>query len=209
LSPVGKLIVARHYLNISGIYPHLTAHNQVPTEIGSTKHGEAGIGAVVPWAGKLWYLTYPQHQTSGSNDKLFMVDENMDMTVRPESNGGTHANRMIHKPSNQLLIGYYVIDAEGNVRTFDPEKLVGRMTATMQHLKDPTNMAYYFDMEGAIYETHVNTLDVTKLFEKPVPGWHGRGLDKPQYLRDARRMPVCLSTAGEPHRIVATRDSSD
>lgn len=164
------------YLQISGIYPHLTAHNQVPNEIGSAeKHGEAGIGAVASWAGKLWYLTYPQHQTQGSNDKLYMVDENMNMTVRPESVGGTHANRMIHNESNQLIMGYHFIDAEGKVRTADPSKLIGRMIATMQHLKDPVNKVYFFDMEGAIYEVEVHTLAVTRLFEKPVPGWHGKG----------------------------------
>ena len=30
--------------------------------------------------------------------------------------GGTHANRMIHRETNQLLIGPYVIDATGGER---------------------------------------------------------------------------------------------
>jgi hypothetical protein len=168
-------VSADDYLQISGIYPHLATHNQVATEIGSTKHGESGIGAIVPWAGKLWYLTYPQHQIRGSNDKLYMVDDQLNLTVRPESIGGTHANRMIHRESQQLLMGYYCIDAEGNVRVCDPQQLVGRMTATMRHLKQPADKVYYFDMEGAIYEVNVHSLEVTKLFAKPFPGWHGKG----------------------------------
>src|SRR4051812_19523359 len=49
-------------VQISGVYPHLAAFND---------HGECGIGAVVPWAGKLWYLTYPPHFRNGSTDKLY------------------------------------------------------------------------------------------------------------------------------------------
>lgn len=158
--------------NISGVYPHLTAYNQSPT----SSYGEVGIGAVVPWAGKLWYLTYPPHLTRGSNDKLYSVDPDLHQTIHPESVGGTHACRMIHRESNQLIIGPYFISAEGKVRACDVKKqLVGRMTAVMRHLTDPANLVYFFDMEGAIYEVNVHTLDVKKLFGKPVPGWHGKG----------------------------------
>ncbi len=163
------------YLQISGIYPHLATYN---TPVGGTpdlSHGECGIGAVVPWAGRLWYITYPQHQTRGGRDKLYEVDEAMNLNVRPESVGGTHANRLIHRESNQLLIGPYAIDAERRVRSLDLSKLVGRMTATARHLTDSANRVYYYDMEGALYEVDVHSLAVTKLFTKPVPGWHGKG----------------------------------
>lgn len=163
------------YLNISGIYPHLTAYNQPADTALRKNHLECGIGAVVPWAGKLWYLTYPPHQRTGSNDKLYSVDENLNLTIRPESIGGTHANRFIHRESNQLLMGYYVIDTLSNVRTVDPFQLEGRMTATTRHLSDPANKVYYYDMEGMLYEMDVRSLAVNRLFEKPVPGWHGKG----------------------------------
>src|SRR4051812_45992404 len=94
-------------VQISGIYPHLAMFN------GS---GECGIGAVVPWAGKLWVLTYPPHLTKGSDDKLYRISADMSMEMRPESVGGTHANRMIHGDSEQLIMGYYFIDARGLVR---------------------------------------------------------------------------------------------
>lgn len=154
-------------LKISGIYPHLAAFSS---------EGECGIGAVVPWAGKLWWFTYPPHLTHGSGDKLYAIGDDMSLEIRPESVGGTHACRMIHHESNQLIIGPYFIDARGNVRACDVKnKLVGRMTAVARHLTDPANKVYFYDMEGAVYEVDVHTLDVTKLFAKPVPGWHGKG----------------------------------
>jgi hypothetical protein len=153
-------------VQISGVYPHLAAFNE---------HGECGIGAVVPWAGRLWYLTYPPHFRTGSTDKLYQVDEQMAMTIRPESVGGTHANRFVHKESNQLIMGPYFIDEKGAVRAADVKKLVGRLTATARHLTDPANKVYFVDMEGPIWEVDVKTLEPKRLFVKPVPGWHSKG----------------------------------
>ena len=68
------------------------------------------------------------------------------------------------------------ISAEGKVRVVDVKtRLIGRMTAVARHLTDPANMVYFYDMEGALYEVNVHTLDVKRLFDKPVPGWHGKG----------------------------------
>ncbi|CAN5916749.1 hypothetical protein BH11VER1_BH11VER1_22050 [soil metagenome] len=160
-------VVLAEPVQVSGIYPHLASFNG---------HGECGIGAVVPWAGKLWWLTYPPHEPKGSNDKLYSVDEKLVLTVQPESVGGTHACRMIHQESNQLIIGPYFIDDKGHIRVADIKtKLIGRLTAIARHLTDPVNMVYFVDMEGAVYEVNVHTLESKKLFEKPVPGWHGKG----------------------------------
>src|SRR5687767_4061278 len=93
------ILTAEEPVNVSGIYPHLAAFNP---------HGECGIGAVVPWAGKLWWITYPPHMPKGSEDKLYATTpDRKELEIRPESVGGTHANRMIHKESNQLIIGPY------------------------------------------------------------------------------------------------------
>ncbi|MGD0088643.1 MAG: hypothetical protein ABSE73_01870 [Planctomycetota bacterium] len=154
-------------LLVSGVYPHLAVFND-----GA---GEAGIGALAPWADRLWLLTYPPHATKGSPDKLYEIDGQLSLAVRPESVGGTHANRLVHRESNQLILGPYFIDAQRNVRAANLNKLTGRMTAVARHLADPANLVYFFDMEGAIYEVNVHTLDVKLLFEKPVPGWHGKG----------------------------------
>lgn len=162
-------------LKISGVYPHLAVFNEgngIPCD-GNANEG--GIGAVVPWAGKLWMVTYSPHCPGGSSDKLYSIDQDLNLFIRPESVGGTPANRLIHRETNQLLIGPHLIDATGNVRTIPPSIMPGRLTATARHLTHPESMVYYYDMEGMLYEADVNKLTVNKLFHKPIPGWHGKG----------------------------------
>ncbi len=161
---------------ISGVYPHLAAFG--PPNTNSGCYGgkdETGIGAVVPWAGRLWFLTYSSHCPDGSLDKLYSIDLGMTLTTRPESIGGTPANRLIHRESNQLFIGPYAIDSLGNVRVIPYSVMPGRHTATARHLTDPANKVYYIEMEGQIWEVDVRTLQARRLFYKPVPGWHGKG----------------------------------
>lgn len=153
-------------LAVSGVYPHLAAYNG---------HGECGIGAVVPWAGRLWWLTYPPHMRNGSNDKLYSTDDSLLLQVHPESVGGTHAARMIHEPTDQLLIGPYVIAQDGAVRALDVQAIPGRYTAWATHLTDPDSKAYLVDMEGPVWEIDVQSLRGERLFVKPAPGWHGKG----------------------------------
>src|SRR5690606_36517230 len=74
-------------LQISGIYPHLAYYNN---------EGECGTGAVVPWADRLWVITYGPHLPYGSSDKLYEITPDLVQIVREESIGGTPANRMIH-----------------------------------------------------------------------------------------------------------------
>ena len=164
-------------LCVSGVYPHLTVYNSLVTDDGQTygSGGECGIGAVVPWAGKLWLLTYSPHCPTGSTDKLYTIDLQLNQEIRPESIGGTPAGRMIHRESEQLFIGPYAIDKSGAVRVIPYRRMPGRPTAVSRHLSDPANRVYYFDMEGRIYEVDVHTLAPTLLFAKPVPGWHGKG----------------------------------
>ena len=153
-------------LEISGRYPHLAMHNS---------SGECGTGAVVPWADRLWVITYAPHCPNGSDDKLYEIDANLVRTTRPESVGGTPAGRLIHRQSNQLVIGPYVIDAARNVRAVSPKVMPGRLTAVARHLTDPTNKVYVFDMEGKLYELNVRTLEARLLFDKAFPGVHGKG----------------------------------
>lgn len=168
-------------LSVSGVYPHLAMYNN---------EGECGTGAVVPWAGKLWAITYGPHLPFGSSDKLYEIDAQLRQTVRPESIGGTPANRMIHKESGQLFIGPYVISKEGQVRVIPYSVMPGRITGTARHLSDPANKVYHGTMEEGYYEVDVNTLDVKWLYSdtnvKPaerknvptadLPGYHGKGL---------------------------------
>lgn len=161
--------------NISGVYPHLTtyAHARVS---GQYKFGdECGIGALAVWGEKLYMVNYAAHCPNGSEHKLYIIDKNKKMSVYEGSIGGTPAARMIHAESEQLLIGHYLIDKRGNIRTISIKDMPGRITGIARHLKAPQNMVYYYDMEGMLYEVDVNTLEVKKLFHNPLPGWHGKG----------------------------------
>lgn len=129
----------------------------------------------MPWAGRLWVITYGPHLPEGSDDKLYEIDDALRRLTRPESVGGTPANRLIHRESQQLNIGPYFIDRDRRVRVVPPAKMYGRLTATARHLTDPANKVYVCDMEGLIYEVDVHSLEVKLLFKRPVPGWHGKG----------------------------------
>ena len=160
---------------ISGIYPHLTSYAHA-RENGNYSFGnECGIGALAVWNEKLYMINYAAHEPKGSEHKLYIIDKDKNMEVFKGSIGGTPAARMIHKESNQLLIGPYVIDNTGNVRVIPIKNMEGRLTAIARHLKDPENMVYYYDMEGMLYEVNVHTLKVKKLYHNPLPGWHGKG----------------------------------
>lgn len=171
--------------SISGIYPRLAYYNN---------EGECGTGAVVPWADRLWVITYGPHLPNGSSDKLYEVTPDYRQIVRPESIGGTPANRMIHEESNQFFIGPYAIDNTGKVRTISYDVMSGRHTGNARHLTDPANKIYYGTMEEGFYEVDVHSLNVTELYPDgnrnqrkkndtdagPVndllPGVHGKGL---------------------------------
>jgi hypothetical protein len=141
---------------ISGIYPHLAYYNE---------EGECGTGAVVPWADKLWVITYGPHLPFGSSDKLYEIDADLNQIVRKESIGGTPANRMIHKESNQLFIGPYVINKQADVRSIPYEIMPGRHTANARHLSNPGGKIYFATMEEGFYEVDVKTLEPKLLFE--------------------------------------------
>lgn len=167
---------------VSGIYPHLAYYNE---------EGECGTGAVVPWADRLWAITYGPHLPFGSSDKLYEITSDLKQIVRPESIGGTPANRMIHKESNQLFIGPYAIDNQRNVRVIPYENMPGRHTGNARHLLDPAGKIYYGTMEEGFYEVDVNSLKPNMLYEDGnvnrkegempqesalLPGAHGKGL---------------------------------
>lgn len=171
--------------SLSGIYPKLAYYNN---------EGECGTGAVVPWANRLWVITYGPHLPKGSSDKLYEITPDMEQIVRPESVGGTPANRMIHRESNQLFIGPYAIDSAGQVRTIPYDIMPGRHTGNARHLTDPANKIYYGTMEEGIYEVDVHTLAVNELYKDGnfqkrdkksksyapagamLPGVHGKGM---------------------------------
>lgn len=141
---------------ISGVYPHLTtyAQSRVDGLFNRADSSECGIGANVPWAGKLWMVTYAPHKPLGSEHKLYSIDpDTLRMTIHQESVGGTPAGRMIHVESKQLFIGHHVISETGRVRTIQPKDMPGRVTAWVRHLSDPVNKVYMYDMEGMLSQS--------------------------------------------------------
>jgi len=142
--------------NFSGLYPHLAYFNN---------ENECGTGAVVPWADRLWVITYGPHCPFGSSDKLYEITSDLKQIVRPESIGGTPANRMIHKESNQLFIGPYVIDANRNVRVIPIKDAPGRFTGIARDLSDPKNKVLIGTMEEGFYQIDVHSLAVKTLYK--------------------------------------------
>lgn len=153
---------------VSGIYPHLAMYNN--------EGSECGTGSVVPWSDRLWVLTYGASNPFGSSDKLYEINSNLKQTIRKESVGGTHANRMIHKASNQLFMGLYAIDSSRNVSVISPKDMPGRLTGNAFHLTNPDNKIYYASMEEGFYELDVNTLKPTMIYEDGFVR-HSKGLD--------------------------------
>jgi hypothetical protein len=162
--------------SVSGIYPHLAMFND---------EGECGVGAVVPWADRLWVITYGPHLPKGSSDKLYEITPTLEQIIRPESIGGTPANRMVHRESAQLFIGPYAIDAQRRVRTIPYSTMFGRHTGLARHLTDPAGKIVFATMEEGITEVDVRTLAATTLWtdeqaggtapKANLPGYHGKG----------------------------------
>ncbi|WP_197705678.1 hypothetical protein [Labilibaculum antarcticum] len=159
--------------------------------------GECGTGAIVPWADRLWVITYAPHWPVYTDDKLYEITPDLQQIVREESLGGTPANRMIHKESQQLFIGPYAVDTARNVRAIPYTDMPGRHTGNARHLTDPENKIYYGTMEEGFYEVDVKTLEHNELYKDrnnekgriaqhpklnanqklaDLPGAHGKGL---------------------------------
>ncbi|MDA0812457.1 MAG: hypothetical protein O3C21_08750 [Verrucomicrobia bacterium] len=199
----------------SGIYPLLAYFND---------EDECGTGAVVPWADRLWMITYAPHQPKGSTDKLYEITQDFKLIERPESIGGTPANRMIHEESRQLFIGPYAIDHERNVRTIPYEQMIGRPTGNARHLTDPASKIYYATMEEGLYEVDVKTLRINRLFadtheegaELPradLPGYHGKGVYSGQgvvvYANNGENSEAALTKPFIPSGALAEWDGKE
>ncbi|MFK7911617.1 MAG: hypothetical protein AB8F34_13600 [Akkermansiaceae bacterium] len=196
---------------LSGIYPHLTMFNN---------EGECGTGAVVPWAGRLWVITYAPHMPKGSSDKLYEITPDLKQIVRPESIGGTPANRMIHKESGQLFIGPHAIDSKRNVRTIPYGKMFGRHTGLARHLTNPAEKLLYATMEEGIYEVDVKSLKPTELWgdehlknnrrKSGLPGYHGKGFYSGQgvyvYSNNGERGKAAKTRPETPSGVLAEWD---
>ncbi len=204
------LLAADRPAELSGIYPQLAMFND---------EGECGTGAVVPFANRLWVVTYAPHSPKGSSDKLYEITPELQQIVRPESIGGTPANRLLHRESNQLFIGPYAIDSKGSVRAIPYARMFGRPTGNARHLSDPAGKIYYATMEEGLYEVDVQTLAVTELWadeqkkdgrHASLPGYHGKGLFAAQgriiYANNGEHGALALKKPDVPSGVLAEWD---
>jgi hypothetical protein len=143
-------------VHVGGVFPHMTVS---APGVGSTT--EAGIGALIPWADRLWAVGYVAH-VRGEEIGLYEVGPDLSFRRHPASVTGTFANRLVHWDSEQVFIGPHAIDADGKVRTIDALRK-HRLAATARHLSDPKNKVYFLTMEGKLFEVDVHTLEATEL----------------------------------------------
>lgn len=148
-------LTAQSPLQVQGVFPHLLVVGDMQSR------SETGIGALIPWANRLWMVSYVAH-IHGEGIGLYEIDQNLTIKKHPESVTGTFANRMIHDPSHKAIIGPHIIDVEGKVCTYK-ELSKHRLTATMKHLVRPDSLVYFLTMEGLLFEANVYTLEVKML----------------------------------------------
>lgn len=143
-------------LHVGGVFPHLAM--RAP---GAGSASEAGVGALIPWADRLWAIGYVAH-ISGRGVGLYEIKDDMTFRLHPESVTGTFANRMIHWETKQAIIGPHLIDEMGNVRTIEA-LTTHRLAATARHLTEPAKKAYYLTMEGLLFEVDLQSLEAKEL----------------------------------------------
>ena len=143
-------------IQVDGVFPNLTVYAP-----GAGSRSETGIGALLPWADRLWAIGYVAH-IAGDGIGLYEIREDMTMRLHPQAVTGTFANRLIHWETTQAIIGPHVIDAEGNVRTIET-LAKHRLTATARHLERPEKMVYFLTMEGLLFEADLETLETKEL----------------------------------------------
>ena len=180
--PTTVVITPTNPVAYSGIYAHTAVTNT---------HNESAVGALLNRGGKVWFVTYGPHLTTGSSDKLYSVDTTtLEHTTYLEHPGNTDANRYTDTNLGLDFIGAAYIDSSDNIRYLPVTSpgaghAVGRFTGTAAHLTDP-NKIYYMTMEEGLYEVDYSDLDnpvITTLRQdgnhggsKNLPGVHGKGL---------------------------------
>jgi hypothetical protein len=141
---------------ISGIYPHLA--------ITTSHQTESGIGAVVPWAGRLWAIHYfaGGYNVDGAQH-LWEIDDDLNITGRGQPfYGGSIASRMIHDATSQLLIGSYFIDINRNIRQIPINTVMPmHLSAVGKHLTNP-NLVYFvgLGMERSMVDVSGNEASI-------------------------------------------------
>ena len=128
-------------LHISGVLPTIAG-----TAESAPKRSECGVGAMMAWNDLLYYVTYLSVPNAGNGTGLYSVDANMKQTVLAE-HSSVYANRMLVPGMQSIVIGPYVIDAVGNIRTIT-DLLTVRVGGMAEHIHFPESKAYFLGMDG-------------------------------------------------------------
>jgi hypothetical protein len=148
LPPIPPEPLSTAFISTSGVFPALTT-----TADSGPKRSECGHGAMMAWADRLWLISYLSVPDAGNGTGLYSIDANMQMT-KVASHSSVFANRLLIPQINSIVIGPYVIDAQGNVQTIEAllNVRIGGMAA---HLTDNSTMAYFLGMDGPLWECQI------------------------------------------------------
>jgi len=149
-------------MQVSGVFPGLA-------QVGDfgPPRSEIGVGALMPWNGKLYVQNYNSHRAaSGRGVSLRRIDADLSMEVVPETLGvdGTYTNRFVHFPTSSLVIGPHVVSPDHLIRTV-PELVPMRVCGTTRHLTKPDTHVYVLAMEGEVFELDLTTLECRQVFD--------------------------------------------
>lgn len=82
----------------------------------TSPRSECGVGAMMAWNDLLYFVTYLSVPNAGAGTGLYSVDQNL-VVAKLADHSSVYANRLLHAPSNRIIIGPYIIDAAGNIAT--------------------------------------------------------------------------------------------
>lgn len=124
---------------------------------------ECGVGALIPWADRLYYSTYLAMPGDGAGTRIGYIDRNWaDHTVL--TTDSIHAARFIHHETEQLCLGCCIIETDGTVHTISTLVNV-RVTGFCRHLVTPTTNVYAITMEGKLYDVDLVAYTATQIMD--------------------------------------------
>ena len=122
---------------------------------------ECGVGALIPWADRLYYSTYLAMPGDGAGTKIGYIDRNYaDHTVLQTD--AIHTGRFIHWETEQLCIGCVAVEKDGTAHTIS-DLLNVRVSGFAVHLSTPTTHVYALSMEGKLYSVNLTTYTATEI----------------------------------------------
>ena len=144
--------------SVSGVLPTI-----VGTAESAPLRSECGVGAMMAWADALYYITYLSVPNAGNGTGLYQLFPNMTQIVLAE-HSSVFANRLLVPGMQSIVIGPYVIDAQGGIRVIE-DLLNVRLGGMAEHLLFPDTHVYMLGMDGPLWEVDLTTLKATQLFD--------------------------------------------